>query len=206
MLLALTGYQIGLLGSACAFIAFALVVALVVPRRWPAFPARYLGWFIAAAILFFVGQMTAVLLLANLGESEASAEAGATQSASVPLPPTTTETPPSGNTTTESTTTESTTTTQTTTGSTTTGATGGQGDPVEGRKLFLANPCGGCHTLADAGTTGTIGPNLDQLKPPYDKVVTQVTNGGGAMPPFKGKLDDQQIQAVADYVSSVAGK
>ena len=53
---------------------------------------------------------------------------------------------------------------------------------------------------------GNVGPNLDAAKPTHDKVVTQVTNGGGAMPPFKGKLDDQQIQAVADYVSSVAGK
>ena len=49
-------------------------------------------------------------------------------------------------------------------------------------------------------------PVNDAAKPTQDKVVTQVTNGGGAMPPCKGKLDDQQIQAVADYVSSVAGK
>ena len=67
MLLALTGYQIGLLASACAFIAFALIVAILIPRTRPEFPGRYLGWFIAAAIVFFVGQMTAVLLLANFG-------------------------------------------------------------------------------------------------------------------------------------------
>ena len=63
-----------------------------------------------------------------------------------------------------------------------------------------------CHTLADAGTSGNVGPNLDDAKPSKEKVVTQVTNGGGAMPPFKGTLDEQQIEAVADYVSSAAGK
>jgi mono/diheme cytochrome c family protein len=62
-----------------------------------------------------------------------------------------------------------------------------------------------CHTLADAGSTGTVGPNLDAVKPAYDKVVAQVTTGGGAMPPFKDTLSEQQIQDVAAYVSSVAG-
>ena len=37
-------------------------------------------------------------------------------------------------------------------------------------------------------------------------VVTQVTNGGGVMPAFGGKLSAAQIQAVAKYVSSSAGK
>jgi cbb3-type cytochrome c oxidase subunit III len=77
--------------------------------------------------------------------------------------------------------------------------------PTDGKSIFTAN-CAACHTLADAGTNGTVGPNLDDAKPSRDKVVTQVTNGGGGMPPFKGTLDPQQIQAVADYVSSVAGK
>jgi cytochrome c6 len=77
--------------------------------------------------------------------------------------------------------------------------------PTDGKTIFTTN-CGSCHTLADASTTGTVGPNLDDIKPTKDKVATQVTNGGGAMPSFKGTLDEQQIQAVADYVSSVAGK
>lgn len=77
--------------------------------------------------------------------------------------------------------------------------------PTDGKSIFTAN-CGSCHTLADAGTTGNVGPNLDDAKPSKDKVVTQVTNGGGAMPAFKDSLDEEQIQAVADYVSSAAGK
>src|SRR5206468_2747798 len=66
--------------------------------------------------------------------------------------------------------------------------------------------CGSCHTLADAGTKGTVGPNLDQLKPDEARVQKQVTNGGAVMPAFKGTLTAAQITAAAKYVSSVAGK
>jgi mono/diheme cytochrome c family protein len=65
--------------------------------------------------------------------------------------------------------------------------------------------CAGCHTLSAAGSTGTIGPNLDQLKPSMAIVVKQVTNGGTIMPAFGGKLSAAQIQAVAQYVSSSVG-
>ena len=200
--LALTGYQIGLLCTALVFIACALTAALVVPRYRPAFPARWLGWFIAGVVVLFVGQLTAVFLLANYGEAETTAAVETTTGTT-----TTQTTTPSTTTTTTSQTTQTTTTTSTaSTTTTTTTATGAQGDPVAGKQIFLSQPCGSCHTLADAGTTGTVGPNLDQLKPPYDKVVTQVTNGGAVMPPFKGSLTPQQIQDVAAYVSSVAGK
>jgi mono/diheme cytochrome c family protein len=77
--------------------------------------------------------------------------------------------------------------------------------PTDGKSIF-AQTCGSCHTLADAGTAGNVGPNLDQSKPPKTLVVDRVTNGRGAMPSFKGQLDDAQIEAVADYVSTAAGK
>jgi len=76
---------------------------------------------------------------------------------------------------------------------------------TNGKSIFKSQ-CASCHTLKDAGTTGTVGPNLDQLKPPFAIVQHQVTNGGAVMPAFKGKLTDAQIKAVATYVSSVAGK
>ena len=76
---------------------------------------------------------------------------------------------------------------------------------TNGKDIFTAN-CGSCHTLKDAGTNGTVGPNLDQLKPGLAIVQHQVTNGGGVMPAFKGTLTPAQITAVAKYVSSVAGK
>jgi cbb3-type cytochrome c oxidase subunit III len=76
---------------------------------------------------------------------------------------------------------------------------------TDGAKIFKGAGCAGCHTLSAAGSTGTIGPNLDQLKPSMAAVVKQVTNGGGVMPAFAGKLSTAQIQAVAQYVSSSAG-
>lgn len=77
---------------------------------------------------------------------------------------------------------------------------------VSAGKTVFGTSCRGCHTLADTGPGGTIGPNLDQLKPSDALVVTQVTNGGGAMPSFAQNLSRQQIADVARYVSTVAGK
>jgi cbb3-type cytochrome c oxidase subunit III len=76
---------------------------------------------------------------------------------------------------------------------------------TNGEAIFKLK-CGGCHTLAAAGTTGTVGPNLDTVKPPLAVVKPQVEHGGGVMPAFKGVLTDAQITAVARYVSSHAGK
>ncbi len=75
-----------------------------------------------------------------------------------------------------------------------------------GKKVFTTAGCAQCHTLKDANATGKVGPDLDQLKPDQARVVKQVTNGGKIMPPFKATLSAAQIQAVATYVSSVAGK
>ena len=83
---------------------------------------------------------------------------------------------------------------------------GGGGGGTNGKQIFQTAGCANCHTLKDAGSNGTVGPNLDQAKPPKSLVVNRVTNGKGVMPSFKGSLSPQQIQAVADYVSSVAGK
>ena len=63
-----------------------------------------------------------------------------------------------------------------------------------GEQLFKDN-CSSCHTLAAAGASGKVGPDLDQLKPGPDLVTSQVNNGGGAMPSFKGKLTDDADQA-----------
>ena len=116
-----------------------------------------------------------------------------------------------GTTTTETTETETTDTTETETTETTETTTTEtqptvEGDPVAGKEIFLgASACGGCHTLGDAGTTGQVGPNLDDAMPSAELVVDRVTNGQGAMPSFSGTLTPQQIADVAAYVSSVAG-
>jgi mono/diheme cytochrome c family protein len=82
---------------------------------------------------------------------------------------------------------------------------GAQNASVEGKQVFNQN-CKGCHTLQDAGATGSVGPNLDDVKPDKSTVVRQVNNGGGPMPAFKGKLTDAQINDVATYVSTVSGQ
>ena len=81
-----------------------------------------------------------------------------------------------------------------------------EGDPVAGKEVFLgASACGGCHTLADAGSTGQVGPNLDESQPDYELALDRVTNGQGGMPSFSSTLSEQQIADVSAYVSSVAG-
>jgi cbb3-type cytochrome c oxidase subunit III len=76
---------------------------------------------------------------------------------------------------------------------------------TDGKKIFQSE-CSSCHTLKAAGASGTVGPNLDQLKPAEARVERQVTNGGAVMPAFKGKLSAAQITAVAQFVSQNAGK
>ena len=78
------------------------------------------------------------------------------------------------------------------------------GDAAAGKTVFTTN-CGGCHTLADAGTTGAVGPNLDQKKPATELIVTNVTKGKNAMPPFGESLTAQQIADVAAYVTQATG-
>ena len=92
--------------------------------------------------------------------------------------------------------------TPTTTTAATTTAAGGAS--ANGAALFTQN-CASCHTLKAANATGQVGPNLDQLKPPKDVVVRQVTNGGNGMPAFSGRLSTAEIDAVATYVSQNAG-
>jgi cytochrome c6 len=80
-----------------------------------------------------------------------------------------------------------------------------KGDPKKGSSIYTSSSCGGCHVLAAAHSTGTIGPDLDSLKPNYRAVTAQVTNGGGPMPAFKTTLSKQQIADVAAYVVKSTG-
>ena len=162
-----TGNQIGLAVVGGAFILFALVSSFVLPARYPNFPGRHVGWYVAAGILFFVAMISAVIVFGV--EKKEPAKPGAVTTAA---PATTTGAAPAA----------------------------AKGDPVAGKAVFASAGCGACHTLKAAGATGTVGPNLDQLKPPYDKIVHQVENGGAIMPPFKGKLSAKQIQDVAAFV------
>lgn len=79
------------------------------------------------------------------------------------------------------------------------------GDATAGKAVFASAGCVGCHTLADAKAKGTVGPNLDQAKPALSRVISRVTDGRGAMPPFKGQLSNKQIADVAAYVVKASG-
>jgi mono/diheme cytochrome c family protein len=94
----------------------------------------------------------------------------------------------------------------TTTPTTTSGGGGGAAAKPDGKAVFAKAGCGGCHTLKAAGSSGNVGPNLDQLKPAEPVVQHQVEVGGGAMPAFKGRLSDAEIKAVAAFVADNAGK
>ena len=98
--------------------------------------------------------------------------------------------------------------TQTTEGGSSQGGGGGGAATAsaEGKQIFTQS-CGTCHTLSDAGTNGNVGPVLDDLKPDKQRVLNAIKNGGagsGAMP--AGIVSGKEAEAVATYVSSVAGK
>lgn len=85
-------------------------------------------------------------------------------------------------------------------GSSASSGAGGGGSP----KQTFASTCGTCHTLKDAGTNGTFGPNLDDLRPDKARVLAALKNGPGDMP--NGLLTGKAADAVATYVSGAAGK
>ena len=71
---------------------------------------------------------------------------------------------------------------------------------LPGAKVFASAGCAGCHTLKAANATGTVGPNLDEKKPPLSLIVDRVTNGKSPMPAFGGTLSPKQIADVAAFV------
>jgi len=95
---------------------------------------------------------------------------------------------------------------ETTMTETTPGETAAEGDLVaQGKEVFASAGCGGCHALADAGSTGSVGPSLDGTGLAPELVADRVANGQGAMPPFAGQLSPEQIEAVAAYVAQASG-
>ena len=144
------------------------------------------------------------VVAAGCGQEQEQTATPETVEGEVTTPTDTTDTETTDTETTETDETETTTTDETETTDTTPTA---EGDPVAGKEVFLgASACGGCHTLADAGSSGAVGPNLDDAQPSAERVQELVTNGQGGMPSFSSTLSEQQIADVAAYVSSVAGQ
>jgi len=72
----------------------------------------------------------------------------------------------------------------------------------KGKEIFLeAGNCAVCHTLTDAGSNTMIGPNLNEIRPDVSRILMAVKNGIGVMPAMEGILSNEEIEAVAHYVS-----
>jgi mono/diheme cytochrome c family protein len=187
-----TGHAVGLALVAGTFVVFALLSALLIPRRWPQYPGRGLSWFIAGTLVLFVSTLAAVEVFAK--ESEAAEETAVTE--------TTTET---GGTTTEG---------------TTTGEAqpappppAAEGDPAAGKAVFAAQGCGGCHAFSAAGTTASVGPDLDEALQGKDAAFVresivdpnkEIASGYGAniMPPdFGQKLSQKQLDDLVAFLT-----
>ncbi len=83
---------------------------------------------------------------------------------------------------------------------------GGEGgEAADGAAIFAEAGCGGCHALDAAGSSGSVGPSLDDSKPSRELTIDRVTNGRGAMPAFGDSYSEEQIAAVADDVVASTG-
>ena len=158
--------------AALVLVVFSLVVSLVIPRRDPGFPGRNIRVFTVVAVLLVVAMLAAVEVFGEAHESEGAerTESGATDTGQ-----------------------------QGDDGGGGGGGAGAAAAPRAGEEIFVAN-CGSCHTLEEAGTSGNIGPNLDDSSFDQGAVEVQVTNGGGGMPAFGGQLSEEEIQNVAAFV------
>ena len=179
MVVGLTGGETVLVVVAAVFILFSLAVSILVPRFRPGFPGDRLGLFLFATLILFVAMMTAVVTATGGEEHGDEAAAEETQPGETGTEPGGTETGP---------------------GETETGGEQPGGDAAAGEEVFASAGCGSCHTLQAAGSSGTIGPNLDEAQPSMELAVERVTNGSGAMPSFSDQLSEQQIRDVAAYV------
>jgi predicted ferric reductase/mono/diheme cytochrome c family protein len=79
-------------------------------------------------------------------------------------------------------------------------------DVAAGMAVYASAGCGDCHTLDAAGSSGSVGPNLDDAKPDAASVRAVVADGAGTMPSFSDELTGRQIADVAAFVSQSAGK
>jgi mono/diheme cytochrome c family protein len=188
-----TSHKVGIAVIAGVFIAFALASSFLLPSRWPGFPGRRVGLFVAVTVLLTAGMLAAVIALAGEPKEERSA-AGA-----------------------ETTTSAAATTTTATT--TTTAPPAAKGDAAAGKALFSSQGCSACHTFKPAGATAKVGPDLDKvatdaqkanhgsvdqyvaesIKDPNAYVVPGYPKG--VMPSFAGLSDKQ----VGDLVAFVTG-
>jgi cytochrome c553 len=165
--------------AALVLVVFSLVVSLVIPRRDAGFPGRNLKVFAVVAVLLVVAMLASVEVFgAEHEEGEEGGDAAQTETGG--------EDGGGG-------------------GGGGQGGGGATGDAAAGKEVFASADCGSCHTLEEAGTSGTVGPSLDESSIDQAGAVQQITNGGGVMPAFGGQLSEQEIQDVAAFVVASEG-
>jgi mono/diheme cytochrome c family protein len=179
-----TDQKVGLAGTAAIFIVFALVCALLIPRYRPDFPGRRgIGLFVVLTAILTIAMLGAVEVWAI--EEEAAgpehSETSTGETGTTPSPPTTTAEQEPA------------------------------GDADAGKAVFASAGCGSCHTFAAAGTTGTVGPNLDESLTDKDAEYirraivepnAEVAEGyqAGIMPSFD-QLSDKQVDDLVAFLS-----
>jgi mono/diheme cytochrome c family protein len=131
-----TSHKIGLALVAGVFIAFALICSFVLPAKWPNFPGKHMGWFIAVSVALTAAMLAAVIALAGEPKEEHGTAAGGetTVAATTTTAATTSAKPPPP-----------------------------AGNAAAGKALFSAQGCVACHTFKPAGSTAKVGPDLDNL-------------------------------------------
>jgi mono/diheme cytochrome c family protein len=201
-----TDQKLGLAGTAAVFIAFALVTALVIPRYRPDFPGRKgVGLFVVVTLLLMVAMIGAVVVFASEDEGAEAAEHVETELTETETGPTETETGPAE--------TETGQTETTPPATTAPEEEAPAGDPAAGKALFASNGCSGCHTFEAAGSTGAVGPNLDEVLEGKDAEFVhqsivepnaEVAEGynAGVMPSFEQLSEDQVNDLVAFLTQS----
>jgi cytochrome c553 len=178
---------------ALVLVGFSLFVALVLPRRRPDFPGNRLGLFTLVAVALVAAMLTSVEVFGAEDHAEGGGEAAEAEGAAhAEADPGEGDTGEAGETETGETEGEG--------GGGGGGGGDGTGDVARGEELFASEGCGNCHTLEAAGTSGTVGPNLDEAAPSLDAAVEQITNGGGGMPAYGGQLSEEDIRSVAAFV------
>jgi mono/diheme cytochrome c family protein len=184
----MTGNEIVLGLVALVLVVFSLVVSLLIPRRDPGFPGRNIKLFTVVAVALVIGMLTSVELLGAEHEEGEGAEAAETGE-------TATDEGGGG------------------------GGDGVAGDPAAGKEVFssVSPACGSCHTLADAGSTAEVGPNLDESLQGQDAALVeesivnpdaQVADGftAGVMPgDFGEKLSEDDLANLVAYLLEATG-
>jgi mono/diheme cytochrome c family protein len=162
--------KIGLAAVAGVFMVFALLASFWFPRRNPDFPGNRLGLFTLVTVVLFVATVASVVVFAKEEEEAHGGEAAAETHGGE------------------------------TGGETSGGGEAPAGDAEAGSEVYASAGCGSCHALEAAGSSGQVGPNLDESQPDAELVEDRVRNGAGAMPAFEGQLTDEQIADVTAYV------